>query len=75
MVMADNESGDDHKEVKSPWKTPVIDGEKASDASVMGTQSWPDLGGTQQAPDNPQVSATGSDPVPSVEQVSFWFFF
>ncbi|XVF68612.1 hypothetical protein PTKIN_Ptkin11bG0015500 [Pterospermum kingtungense] len=70
MVMADNESGDDHKEVKSPWKTPVIDGEKAAaDAPVMGTQSWPHLGGTQQTPDNAQVAtAAGSAPVSSVEQ-------
>ncbi|XP_022729264.1 la-related protein 1A-like isoform X2 [Durio zibethinus] len=68
MVMADNEAGDDHKEVKSPWKTPVIDGGKAADAPVMGTQSWPDLGGTQQIPDNPQVAADVSATAPSVEQ-------
>ncbi|KAK6246928.1 hypothetical protein QUC31_018493 [Theobroma cacao] len=68
MVMAENEAGDDQKEVKSPWKTPVIDGEKAADASVMGTQSWPDLGGTQQTTDNPEVAADGSAPAPSVEQ-------
>ena len=74
--MAENEAGDDHKEVKSPWKTAVIDGEKVADAPVMGTQSWPDLGGTQQTPDNPQVAADGSTPAPSVEQVShfFWLF-
>ncbi|XWS53249.1 hypothetical protein CRYUN_Cryun11dG0141500 [Craigia yunnanensis] len=70
MVMAENEAGDDHKEVNSPWKTPVIDGEKAVDAPVMGTQSWPDLGGTQQTPDNPQVAADGSAPARSVEQVA-----
>ncbi|XVF05659.1 hypothetical protein REPUB_Repub05bG0191700 [Reevesia pubescens] len=72
MVMAENEAGDDHKEVKSPWKTPVIDGEKAADAPVMGTQSWPDLSGTPQTSDNPQVAADGSapspSPSPSVEQ-------
>ncbi|XWS28942.1 hypothetical protein CRYUN_Cryun25bG0115000 [Craigia yunnanensis] len=68
MVMAENEAGDDHKEVKSPWKTAVIDGEKVADAPVMGTQSWPDLGGTQQTPDNPQVAADGFAPAPSVEQ-------
>ncbi|XVE79731.1 hypothetical protein DITRI_Ditri14bG0080400 [Diplodiscus trichospermus] len=68
MVMAENEAADDHMEVKSPWKTPVIDGEKAADAPVMGTQSWPDLGGTQQTPENHQVAADGSAPAPSVEQ-------
>ncbi|XP_022752836.1 la-related protein 1A isoform X2 [Durio zibethinus] len=68
MVMAENEAGDDHKEVMSPWKTSVNDGEKAADAPVMGTQSWPDLGGTQQTPDNPQAAADGSAPAPSVEQ-------
>ncbi|XVF46377.1 hypothetical protein PTKIN_Ptkin03bG0022200 [Pterospermum kingtungense] len=68
MVMAENETGDDHEEVKSPWKTPVIDGEKVADAPVMGTQSWPDLGGTEQTPDDPQVAADGSAPASSAEQ-------
>ncbi|KAG8496258.1 hypothetical protein CXB51_009321 [Gossypium anomalum] len=73
MVMADNEAGDGHNEVKSPWKTPAIDGEKVGDASVMGTQSWPDLGGNQQTPqnNNPQVAAdvcAPAAPHPSVEQ-------
>ncbi|KAG4206902.1 hypothetical protein ERO13_A03G034600v2 [Gossypium hirsutum] len=73
MVMADNEAGDGHNEVKSPWKTPAIDGEKVGDAPVMGTQSWPDLGGNQQAPqnNNPQVAAdvcAPAAPHPSVEQ-------
>ncbi|OMO91478.1 hypothetical protein COLO4_18350 [Corchorus olitorius] len=70
--MAENETSDDQKEVKSPWKTPVIDGEKAADAPVMGTQSWPDLAGTgtgtQQTPDNPQIAADVSAPAPTVEQ-------
>ncbi|XVF20205.1 hypothetical protein REPUB_Repub11eG0177900 [Reevesia pubescens] len=69
MVMAENEAGDDHnKEVKSPWKTPVIDADKAADAPVMGTQSWPDLAGTQQPIDNSQLAADGSAPDASVEQ-------
>ncbi|KAA3456663.1 La-related 1 [Gossypium australe] len=73
MVMADNEAGDGHNEVKSPWKTPAIDGEKVGDAPVMGTQSWPDLGGNQQTPqnNNPQVAADVCAPAalhPSVEQ-------
>nr|KJB20257.1 hypothetical protein B456_003G140800 [Gossypium raimondii] len=73
MVMADNEAGDGHNEVKSPWKTPAIDGEKVGDAPVMGTQSWPDLGGNQQTPlnNNPQVAAdvcAPAAPHPSVEQ-------
>ncbi|PPD83358.1 hypothetical protein GOBAR_DD19722 [Gossypium barbadense] len=71
--MADNEAGDGHNEVKSPWKTPAIDGEKVGDAPVMGTQSWPDLGGNQQTPqnNNPQVAAdvcAPAAPHPSVEQ-------
>lgn len=75
MVMAENEAGYDPKEVKSPWKTPMIDTQKVADAPVMGTKSWPDLGGTQQPPDNASLVADGSAPAPSVEQVSHCFFF
>ncbi|GMI97014.1 La related protein 1a [Hibiscus trionum] len=69
--MADNEAGDGHNEVKSPWKTPVIDGEKLADAPVMGTQSWPDLSGTQQTPENQKATddeCAPAVPRPSVEQ-------
>ncbi|GMJ08955.1 hypothetical protein HRI_004564700 [Hibiscus trionum] len=69
--MADNEAGDGLNEVKSPWKTPVIDGENVADAPVMGTQSWPDLSGAQQTPENPQVAADECAPAaphPSIEQ-------
>ncbi|KAE8688842.1 hypothetical protein F3Y22_tig00110954pilonHSYRG00112 [Hibiscus syriacus] len=71
MVMADNEAGDGQNKVKSPWKTAVIDGEKVADATVMGTQSWPDLSNTQQTPENPQVAAEEYAPAvphPSIEQ-------
>ncbi|KAE8733789.1 hypothetical protein F3Y22_tig00000991pilonHSYRG00184 [Hibiscus syriacus] len=59
MVMADNEAGDGQNEAKSPWKTTVIDGQKAADApvNVMGTQSWPDLSGTHQTHENPRAAA------------------
>ncbi|KAL1168833.1 hypothetical protein V6Z11_A05G108200 [Gossypium hirsutum] len=69
MVMAENEAGYDPKEVKSPWKTPMIDAQKVADAPVMGTKSWPDLGGTQQPHDNASLVADGSAPAPSVEQL------
>ncbi|KAE8729505.1 hypothetical protein F3Y22_tig00003715pilonHSYRG00335 [Hibiscus syriacus] len=68
MVMAENEAGSDRKEIKSPWKTPVIDAQKVADATIMGTESWPDLGGTQQTPDKPSVVADESARAPSVEQ-------
>ncbi|XP_017607235.1 la-related protein 1A-like isoform X2 [Gossypium arboreum] len=68
MVMAENEAGYDPKEVKSPWKTPMIDAQKVADAPVMGTKSWPDLGGTQQPHDNASLVADGSAPAPSLEQ-------
>ncbi|TYG67852.1 hypothetical protein ES288_D05G108300v1 [Gossypium darwinii] len=68
MVMAENEAGYDPKEVKSPWKTPMIDAQKVADAPVMGTKSWPDLGGTQHPHDNASLVADGSAPAPSVEQ-------
>ncbi|KAL1098521.1 hypothetical protein V6Z11_D05G105600 [Gossypium hirsutum] len=68
MVMAENEAGYDPKEVKSPWKTPMIDAQKVADAPVMGTKSWPDLGGTQHPHDNASLVADGSAPAPSIEQ-------
>ncbi|PPD86819.1 hypothetical protein GOBAR_DD16216 [Gossypium barbadense] len=68
MVMAENEAGYDPKEVKSPWKTPMIDAQKVADAPVMGTKSWPDLGGAQHPHDNASLVADGSAPAPSVEQ-------
>ncbi|KAK9022305.1 hypothetical protein V6N11_002582 [Hibiscus sabdariffa] len=68
MAKAENEAGGDRKEVKSPLKTPAIGGQKVVDASVMGTESCPDLGGTQQTPDTPSVVADESDRAPPVEQ-------
>lgn len=51
MVMAENEAGDDQRDLnvngggpKSPWKTPVtVDAKAAEDAPVMGAESWPAL--------------------------------
>ncbi|KAE8655459.1 Lupus la ribonucleoprotein, putative isoform 2 [Hibiscus syriacus] len=67
MEIVENEAAGDRKEVKSPWKTPVIDAQVA-DAHVMGTESWPDLGGTQQMPHKPSVVADEFARVPSIEQ-------
>ncbi|KAA8550052.1 hypothetical protein F0562_001736 [Nyssa sinensis] len=61
MVMAENEGGDDQKEVsgpKSPWKTPplVVDG-KAVDAPVMGADSWPALSDAQRTKNSNAAAA------------------
>ncbi|XP_031389019.1 la-related protein 1A isoform X2 [Punica granatum] len=61
MVMAENENGDDQKELggpKSPWKTPVADTSSA-DAQVMGAESWPALG---DAPPRPNSTDSASKP-------------
>ena len=46
MVVAENENGDDGRDLsgggpKSPWKTP--DAKAAANARVMGADSWPAL--------------------------------
>ncbi|XP_015873343.2 la-related protein 1A [Ziziphus jujuba] len=61
MVMAENETGDDRKDLnggpKSPWKTPVqLDAKTASDTPVMGAESWPALADAQR-PKNPDAPA------------------
>lgn len=61
MVMAENEAGDDRKDLnggpKSPWKTPVqLDAKTASDTPVMGAESWPALADAQR-PKNPEAAA------------------
>lgn len=61
MVMAENETGDDRKDLnggpKSPWKTPVqLDAKTASDTPVMGAESWPALADAQR-PKNPDAAA------------------
>ncbi|GLU11780.1 hypothetical protein SLE2022_285020 [Rubroshorea leprosula] len=58
MVMAENEAGDDHKELKSPWKTPVIDGDKAAEAPVMGTESWPALADAHNRSNTPPAATS-----------------
>lgn len=70
MAMAENESGDERKEVnvsmesdagpKSPWNRPV---DKGADAPVMGAASWPALSVTQrpknvEAASKPQMEAS-----------------
>lgn len=66
MAMAENESGDDRREVnesvnggngggggpKSPWKRPV---DKGADSPVMGAEAWPPLADAQRSknPDSP----------------------
>lgn len=70
MAMAENESGDERKEVnvsmesdagpKSPWNRPV---DKGADAPVMGAASWPALSVTQrpknvEAASKPQMAAS-----------------
>ncbi|TKY57085.1 La-related protein 1A [Spatholobus suberectus] len=62
MVTAENEIGEDQKEIgapKSPWKTPTLDG-KGGDVSVMmGTESWPALSDAQR-PKNLETAAAAS---------------
>lgn len=77
MVMAENEGGDDQKEMtvsgpKSPWKKPVV-----TDAPVMGAaDSWPALGDVQQhRPKNADSSAKPPSSDPSLVQVISIFFF
>ncbi|XP_038720328.1 la-related protein 1A-like isoform X1 [Tripterygium wilfordii] len=84
MVMAGNESGDDHKEVsggpKSPWKTPDAN---SADAPVMGAESWPALSDAQQTrpknsnpaaemlPDDPATAPSSAPyPAPAPQQGS-----
>lgn len=50
MVIAESEIGEDQKEVsapKSPWKTPVVDGNGSDVSVMMGTESWPALSDAQ----------------------------
>ncbi|GLU02469.1 hypothetical protein SLE2022_197180 [Rubroshorea leprosula] len=68
MVMAENEAGDDQKEVKSPWKTPVIDGDKAADASVMGTESWPALADAHNRSNTPPAASDAPTAIPTTGQ-------
>lgn len=61
MVMAENDNGDDQKELagqRSPWKTPVAETSSA-DAPVMGAESWPALG---DAPPRPKGTDSAVKP-------------
>ncbi|GKV08266.1 hypothetical protein SLEP1_g19923 [Rubroshorea leprosula] len=74
MVMAENEAGDDQKEVKSPWKTPVIDGDKAADASVMGTESWPALADSHNRSNTPPAASDAPTAIPTTGQIFNLYF-
>ncbi|PON74068.1 Transcriptional repressor poly-beta-hydroxybutyrate-responsive [Parasponia andersonii] len=63
MLVAENEGGDDGRELnggpKSPWKTPAaaaIDAKTPSDAPVMGADSWPALADAQRPKSNPDLA-------------------
>lgn len=59
MVIAENEISEDQKEVngpKSPWKSPVVDGNGTDVTVMMGTESWPALSDAQR----PKNSETAS---------------
>ncbi|KAA8544479.1 hypothetical protein F0562_022481 [Nyssa sinensis] len=68
MVMAENESGDDQKEVsgpKSPWKTPtIVVGGKAADPPLMGADSWPALSDAQRLKISDAAAPTTPKPPP-----------
>lgn len=69
--MAENETGDDRKDLnggpKSPWKTPAqLDAKAAVDAPVMGAESWPALADAQRPPKNPDVAAAKPPPLAAV---------
>ncbi|RDX84741.1 La-related protein 1A, partial [Mucuna pruriens] len=70
MVTAENEIGEDQKEIgapKSPWKTPTGDG-KGGDVSVMmGTESWPALSDAQRPKNIETVTTT---PVSTAAEIS-----
>lgn len=62
VVVAENEAGDDGRDLnggpKSPWKTPVDAkaAAAAADAPVMGADSWPALADAQRPKSNPDAS-------------------
>lgn len=61
MLMTEKETSDDQKELggpRSPWMTPVADA-SGTDASVMGAETWPALGG---APPRPKSTDTAMKP-------------
>lgn len=63
MVIAETEIGEDQKGVnapKSPWKTPVVDGNGRDVAVMMGTESWPTLSDAQ-GPKNSENAAKLED--------------
>lgn len=63
MVVAENEAGDDGRDLnggpKSPWKTPAaLDAKVAGavDGPVMGAESWPALADAQRPKSNPDLA-------------------
>lgn len=68
MVTADNEIGEDQKEVsppKSPWKTPMVDGNGADVPVMMGTESWPALSDAQKPKNLETASAAKPEDAPA----------
>ncbi|XP_027329145.1 la-related protein 1A isoform X2 [Abrus precatorius] len=67
MVTAENEIGEDQKEVsapKSPWKTPTVDGNGGDVSVMMGTESWPALSDAQRPKCLETVAATKPEDAP-----------
>ncbi|KAI4305851.1 hypothetical protein L6164_029188 [Bauhinia variegata] len=63
MVTAENEIAEDQKEVgapKSPWKTPLVDGNGTDVPVMMGTESWPALSDAQR-PKNSETAGKAED--------------
>ncbi|XP_061352302.1 la-related protein 1A isoform X2 [Gastrolobium bilobum] len=76
MVTVENEIGEDQKEVsapKSPWKTPIVDGNGVDVSVMMGTESWPALSDAQR-PKNLEIAPPKSEDaaafVPSAGEVA-----
>ncbi|XP_030504606.1 la-related protein 1A isoform X1 [Cannabis sativa] len=68
MVVAENDGGDDGRDLnggpKSPWKTPAaLDAKAAADMPVMGpAESWPTLTAAQLTKSNPDLAKPPSIP-------------
>ncbi|XP_020234034.1 la-related protein 1A [Cajanus cajan] len=70
MVTAENEIGEDQKEIgvpKSPWKTPNVDGKGGDVPVMMGTESWPALSDAQK-PKNVETAAASVSSAGEVAQ-------
>ncbi|CAL0307496.1 unnamed protein product [Lupinus luteus] len=74
MVTAEKETGEDHnKEMlapKSPWKTPVVDGNVTDVSVMMGTESWPALSDAQKTKNLDIASSTNPEDAAASEIAS-----